>query len=99
MTIIRESTADRQAIATRGHRISVRPVLDGSLDGSYSPDLLFEFLFGVLIGLDNGLAGSAQIVKLAQVMRHVRQDFSDGCPEGRLGIGDHCHDWDGKRAF
>src|SRR5262249_14885735 len=73
MTIIGDGTANRQAITKRGHRISVRAILEGLFDGSHSPDRLFEFLFGVLISLDNGLAGLTQIVKLAQLMRHVRQ--------------------------
>src|SRR5882757_5926228 len=55
MTIIGDGTADCQAIVTRGHRISVHAILEGLLDGSHSPDRLFEFLFGVLIGLDNRL--------------------------------------------
>ena len=60
MTIIGDGTAYCQAIAKRGYRISICPVLQGSLDGSHSPNRLFEFLFGVLIGLDKGFAGLAE---------------------------------------
>jgi hypothetical protein len=60
MSIIGDGAADRQTIATRGHRIRVRPILEGLLDGSHSPDRLFQLLFGMLIGLDNGLAGLAE---------------------------------------
>src|SRR5258708_8761040 len=89
MAIVGDGTAYRQAIANRGRRMGICPVLQGSFDRSHSPDRLFALLFGGLICLANGLAGLAQIMTLAQLMRDVRQDFSCICPNVWLRLLDY----------
>jgi hypothetical protein len=86
--IIRECASYGQTIATDCFCLSVFPLLNGLLNGTYSAQMLLQFFFRMTICFVHGFGGFTQGVKMAQLVWHIWQDSMDGIAERMLTIRD-----------
>jgi hypothetical protein len=63
------------------------------------PDVLLKFLLGMAIGFVNRLGRFAEVVELAELVRHTRQRGLDRPANRVLPVGDHSPDRHGQRLL
>jgi len=81
--------AAHRAVAAHHLRLGVAAALDGALDRTHAPYLLFQSLLGMTVGLEHRQRCLAQEVKLAQLVRHPGQGPCHCPPDRGLPVADH----------
>jgi hypothetical protein len=76
--VVGQRPAHRQAIAADGGRFRVVARFECPLQGAHAARMLLELLLGVAIRLEDRLGRLAQVMELAQLMRHAGEDRLDG---------------------
>ena len=85
-SIVGHGTAHRQTIAANRGRLGIRPVLQGAFERADAAHLFLQFLLGMPIGLGDRLGRFPQVVKVAQLMGHLRKHRRNGGTNGVLPI-------------
>ena len=97
--IIREGTAHSEAVGARGLRGRIGARFELPFERPDFPDVLLEFLLGMAIGFVNWLRRFAEVVEVAQLVRHAWQRGLD-CPANRvLPVGNDAPDRHGQRLL
>jgi len=96
--VIGERAAYGQTVAAHHRSLLIHSPLDRSFDRAHAAHLLLEFLLGVPVGLEDGPRGLAQVVELAELVRHTGQDGGDRVADRMLPIGNHPDDGYWKRG-
>ena len=94
--VVGQRAAHREAVAAGRPRCGVRAPFQGALDRADAAHLFLQLLLGVAVGLVNGLGRLAQIVEVAQLVRHVGQGRGDRLADGELAVGEDGRDRDGQ---
>src|SRR3954464_12388805 len=90
--VVGQGAAHRRAVALHDLRLRVAPALDLALDRSDPAHHLLQLLLGVPVGLKDWQGGFAQVVEMAQLVRHVGPDLANGKPDRMLAVADHADD-------
>jgi transposase len=89
VAIIGQGAAHGQAVSAGGLGRGIGAGFELPFERPHAADLLFEFLLGMAIRFVDRLGGFAEVVKLAQLMRHPGQRRPDGPANGVLTVGEH----------
>jgi len=87
--IVGERRADGCAVAAHRLGLGVVAALDRALDRPHAADPLLELLLGVAVGLEDRQARLAQVVELAQLVRHAGQRLPDCQADRVLAVAHH----------
>jgi hypothetical protein len=71
MAIIGERAARGQTVTAHGLALFVLPSFQRALNGPHSTDQLLQFSLGMPIRFEDGACCFVQVVKVAELMRHV----------------------------
>src|SRR3954462_4850889 len=96
--VVGQGAAYRRAVALHDLRLRVAPALDLALDRSDPTYHLLQLFLGMPVGLKDRQGGFAQIVEMAQLVRHVGPDLANGKPDRMLAVADHADDRNPKRG-
>lgn len=94
--VIGHRSTDREAVAADRHRFVILPPFEGALDGPDAAHFLLQAHLGVAVRLEDRLGRLAQIMKLAQLVRHTGEDGRHGRADRLLSIGDDPADRHGQ---
>lgn len=92
--IIGQSAADRGTVPLHELGLDVLAAFDLTFGRPDGADLLLQFLLGMAVGFADRQCRLAQIVELAELMRHLRQHFLDRQTDRGLAVADHADDRD-----
>src|SRR3954469_6411280 len=90
--VVGQGTTHRRAVALHDLRRRVAPALDLALDRSDPTHHLLQLFPGMPVALKDRQGGFAQVVEMAQLVRHVGPDLANGKPDRRLAVADHAND-------
>src|SRR3954465_6096869 len=90
--VVGQGAAYRRAVALHDLRLRVAPALDLALDRSDPAHHLLQLFLGMPVGLKDRQGGFAQVVEMAQLVRHVGPDLANGKPDRMLAVADHADD-------
>src|SRR3954454_2166098 len=90
--VVGQGAAYRRAVALHDLRLRVAPALDLALDRSDPTHHLLQLFLGMPVGLKDRQGGFAQVVEMAQLVRHVGPDLANGEPDRMLAVADHADD-------
>ena len=93
--VVGERRADGRAVAANRLGLGIVAPLDRALDRADAADLLLELLLGVAVGLEDRQGRLAQVVEVAELVRHVGQALLDGAANRVLAVA---HDTGDRHA-
>src|SRR3954452_10344661 len=96
--VVGQGTTHRRAVALHDLRLRVAPALNPALDRSDPTHHLLQLFLGMPVGLKDRQGGFAQVVEVAQLVRHVGPDLATGKPDRMLAVADHADDRNPKSS-
>jgi hypothetical protein len=91
--IIREGTADRSTVTSHHRGFRTALACEAPFDGAYPADTLLELFLGMTVHLINGLGRLAEVVEVAQLVRHIGEHVGDGTADRELAVRNDAYDW------
>src|SRR4051812_20559192 len=92
--VVGQGAAHRCTVALHDLRLRVAPALDLTLDRPNPTHPLLQLFLGMPVGLKDRRGDFAQVVEMAQLVRHVGPDLGNGKPDRMLAVAAHAVDRD-----
>jgi len=96
--VVGQRATHRQTIPAHHLGLAIGASLHRTLDRAHSPHALLEFLLRVAVRLEERARGLAQVVELAELVRHVGQHGGDRVADGVLPVRDDAGHRHGQRG-
>src|SRR5712692_5822803 len=90
--IIGQRASYRQTVAPDRFGLWIATLFQGSLERPHSSHEFLQLRFGMSIGFVERIDGIFEVMKLTELMGHLREDKGHRAADGFLPIGDHAFD-------
>lgn len=96
--VVGQGATHGQAVATHRLGLDIVTSFHGAFKRAHPAHTLLEFFLGVAVGLEERARGLAQVVELAELVRHGGQHGGDRVADGVLSIRDDPSHRHGQRG-